>query len=51
MVFRARAWWRLRSYADFARLLELLADRGVSDAGLDLLLGGNALALRRLAGG
>jgi membrane dipeptidase len=41
----------LTSYADFARLPELLADRGVSDGGIDLLLGGNALALLRLAGG
>jgi membrane dipeptidase len=41
----------LTSYADFARLPELLAARGVGAADTDLVLGGNALALlRRVAG-
>ncbi len=41
----------LTSYADFARLPELLAARGVSDTDTDLILGANALALlRRVAG-
>jgi Membrane dipeptidase (Peptidase family M19) len=37
----------LNSYADFAILPELLAARGVSDAGADRILGLNFLALMR----
>lgn len=41
----------LTSYADFARLPDLLAARGATAADTDLILGGNALALlRRVAG-
>jgi membrane dipeptidase len=41
----------LRSYADFAALPGLLADRGLSDAETGLVLGGNALALLRAVAG
>jgi membrane dipeptidase len=41
----------LTSYADFARLPEMLAARGASDTDTDKILGANALALlRRVAG-
>jgi membrane dipeptidase len=41
----------LTSYADFARLPDLLAARGATAADTDLILGANALALlRRVAG-
>jgi membrane dipeptidase len=41
----------LTSYADFAVLPELLSARGLSDADVDLVLGGSALnLLRRVAG-
>ena len=41
----------LTSYADFAALPRLLADRGFSDADTDQILGTNALALLRTAAG
>jgi membrane dipeptidase len=41
----------LRTYADFATLPQLLANRGVSDAETDMILGANALnLLRKVAG-
>jgi membrane dipeptidase len=39
----------LNSYADFAALPELLAARGITDAGADRILGLNFLALQRAA--
>jgi membrane dipeptidase len=41
----------LTSYADFAPLARLLADRGVSGADTDKILGGNALGLLRTVAG
>ena len=41
----------LTSYADFARLPELLATRGATDADTDMILGANALALLRHVAG